>query len=199
MNALEKNVARKLVPFYTNPEKDNSYTLYVNPETKTIFKADAKNISPSKITLLIILGYPMIEFFPINVIPFDNIMAYLCVSILAMFLSVLIGYYISPYMLENYRRVYMTADEWKDCLKIINHFYVRQLLFPSILLLISIACFLFLYVYPTSWLFFIGIISGILAGAGITSFSKTKYLLYKNKLDINLNNGGEEDEDITYW
>jgi len=48
-------------------------------------------------------------------------------------------------------------------------------------------------------LFFIGIISSILAGAGITSFSKTKYLLYKDKLDINLNNGGEEDEDIIYW
>src|SRR5699024_8132670 len=143
MKALEKNVARKLITFYTNPEKEYNYTLYVNPKTKTIFKADAKTISPSKIAFLIIIGYPMIEFFPINVSPFDNILAYLCVSILAMFLSVLIGYYISPYMLENYRIDYMTADEWKDCLKIINHFYVRQLLFPSILLLISIACFLF--------------------------------------------------------
>lgn len=29
--------------------------------------------------------------------------------------------------------------------------------------------------------------------------SKTRYLLYKNRFDVNLNDGGTIDEDTTYW
>jgi len=200
MNDLRNEIHRSLVPFYTyNPGKDDSYTLYIDSRTNTIFKADAKNISSAKVTFLIILGYPIIELFPVTIIPLDNIIQFISVCVIVMSLSVFLGYYISPRMLENYRRVTLSSEEWKRCLETFNQFYFRQFILPSLLLLITIVCFVFLYIFPSSWWFFGGIISGIMAGAGLTSFSKTKYLLYKNKLDINWNNGGEEDEDITYW
>lgn len=87
----------------------------------------------------------------------------------------------------NYRRVYLTTDEWQDHLKGFNKVYFRQLMLPSLLYFISIVCFICLYIYPTSWLFFIGVIASMIARSDITFFSKTKYLLYKNKLDVNLN------------
>lgn len=197
---LKNNTIQRLIPIYTyNPGKDDSYTLYVDSRTKAIYRADAKKISSSKFIFLIIIGYTIIEFFPINIIPLNSFIPFISVCIIMIFLGVLLGYYISPRMLENYRRVTLSPEEWDYYLKIFNRFYFRQFIVPSLLLVISIACFLFFYIYPSSWWFFIGIISSIIAGAGITSFSKTKYLLYKDKLNINLNNVGVEDEDITHW
>src|SRR5699024_374797 len=120
MGKMEKNRARKLVAFYTKPDKDNNYTLFVDPKTKLLFKADTKNINQAIITFFIIIGYLIIEFFPIHIIPFDNIMAYLGIIGTVMLLSALFGYYISPNVMGNYRRVYLTTDEWQGYLKRFN-------------------------------------------------------------------------------
>lgn len=177
-----------LVPFYTSePGQDNSYTLLIDPKTKGIVKADAKNVSAPFVTFIIMLGYPMVQFFPIHIIPMHNMIAFIGICSFVMLVSILFGYYLSPRMLKNYRPITLLTDEWAEHLQRVTTFYVRQLSFIVVLLLISFACFVLLYVYPTNWWLFGGIISGIVAGAGITSLSKTKYLLYKNKLDVHLN------------
>lgn len=78
--------------FYTHPDKDNNYTLFIDPETKLLFKADTKYINPAIITFFIIIAYPIIELFPIHIIPFDNIIAYLGLIGIVKPLSVLFGY-----------------------------------------------------------------------------------------------------------
>src|SRR5690625_7621759 len=106
MNDLRNEIYRSLVPFYTyNPGKDDSYTLYIDSRTNTIFKADAKNISSAKVTFLIILGYPIIELFPVTIIPLDNIIQFFRVCVIVMSLSVFVVFFLSTIMFGNCRYV----------------------------------------------------------------------------------------------
>jgi len=197
---LKNITGRNFVPFYTySSDGDDSYTLFIDTRTNGIVKSGAKNISSSKLTLLILLAYPIVQFFPVNILPLNNIIAFISVCVLILIGSVMFGYYLSLRMIKDVRRVTLSTEKWNQYLEKGNKFYLRQLFLLISLFLFSVTCFVLLYIYPTSWWFFGGILSGITAGPFITFFSKTRYLLYKNKLDINLSNGGAEDEDITYW
>jgi len=190
VNDLKSSTGRHFIPFYThNNAGEDNYTLYIDTRTKDIVKAGAKDISPSKLTLLILVGYPIVQYFPVGIIPLNNIIAFISVCILVMVFSVLFGYHLSLRMIKDVRKVNLSAEKWNEYLEKGNKFYFRQLIFLLILFLFAITCFVLLYIYPSSWWFFGGILSSITAGPFITFFSKTRYLLYKNKLDINLNNG----------
>ncbi|MBU5465362.1 hypothetical protein KQI49_00790 [Virgibacillus sp. MSJ-26] len=196
---MKRDQKLTLVPFCAkNPGKENSYSLFVETQTKSIFKGENKNISAPMFTFLILIFYPFVQFFPIEIFPLDNKFALLTVCSIVMILCVSLGHYLSFKMLENVKKISLSTEEWKQCLKQGNHYYIRQIVFVVILVLASLACFVCFTIVPSRWWFFGGVLLSILTGTQAIILSKTRYQLYKNKLDINLNNGGEEDENITY-
>ena len=199
-NELKKSKKLTFVPFYAkNPGKENSYSLFIETQTKSVFRGENKNISASTFTFLILVFYPFAQFFPIKIFPFSNIFALLIICFIIMVLSVMFGHYLSIRLLVNMKKVSLTTEEWEQCLKQGNKFYIRQIIFVIVLLLASLVSFVFFAIIPSRWLFFGGVLLSVVAGTQTIILSKTRYLLYQNKLDVNLNNGGAEDEDITYW
>src|SRR5699024_3945562 len=114
--------------------------------------------------LLILLGYPIVQYFPVGIIPLNNIIAFISVCILVMVISVLFGYQLSLRMIKDVRKVTLSEEKWNEYLEKGNKFYFRQLIFLLLLFLFAITCFVFLYIYPSSWWFFGGILSCITAG-----------------------------------
>lgn len=134
------------MPFYTHNNDDDSYTLYVDTQTKDIVKVRAKNVSSTKLTLLILLAYPIVQFFPVSIIPLNNIIAFISVCIFMMIFSVILGYYLSLKMIEDVKKVTLTKERWNQFLEKGNKFYFRQLFLLLVLLLFSITCFVFIYI-----------------------------------------------------
>lgn len=53
------------------------------------------------------------------------------------------------------------------------------------------------YIFPSRWWFFDGVGLSVVAGAHILFLSKTRYQLYKNRIDLKLLTGCLKDSDIT--
>lgn len=154
---LQKNANLKLIPFYTdNPGSKNSYTLYIDANKKDIFKAESKQVSAPKFTLMFLVFYVFFQMFSIDIIPFDNLFAFFIICLFVFILGLICGIYLKQKMIDNIRKVTLTVMEWERCLKKGNHFYPRQMLFTIILIILSGACFVFLYIYPSKWWFFGG-------------------------------------------
>lgn len=205
---MKYNVSRKLISFYwhhaTNNNKnsfsnDTSYTLYYDKETKGIYKAEAKNINTPTFIFLFLIIFPIMSFFPNNFIPYENKVYFISLTLVVIFFSITVGWYLSNRLNNNLRRVTLSKEEWKYYLEHGNKLYLRQISVMTIILLFVIACFIFLYIYQSKWWMFGGIGTGVVVGTSITLFSRTRYLLYKNRVDVNLNNGGIENEDIADW
>lgn len=164
---LQKNANLKLIPFYTdNPGSKNSYTLYIDANKKDIYKVESKEISAPKYTLMFLVFYVFFQMFSIDIIPFDNLFVYFIICFFVFILGLICGSYLKQKMIGNIRKVTLTAMEWERLLNKGNHFYPRQVLFTIILIILSVACFVFLHVYPSKWWFFGGIGLSIMAGGG---------------------------------
>lgn len=189
---MQNNVNPKLVPFYTeNPGGKNSYTLYFDPNTHEVFKAEDKKVGASRFTFIFLAFYVFARSFSIEIIPFDNVIVYSIICLLIFLLALMLGYYLRTKLLDNIKKVTLSPEEWERYLNKGNHFYLRQIIFTISLIILSAACFVFLYIFPSKWWLFGGIGLGIVAGTFLIILSKTKYKLYKNKIDINFNDGRE--------
>src|SRR5699024_12845830 len=93
-NELKKSKKLTFVPFYAkNPGKENSYSLFIETQTKSVFRGENKNIRASTFTFLILVFYPFAQFFPIKIFPFSNIFALLIICFIIYVLSVVFGHY----------------------------------------------------------------------------------------------------------
>lgn len=199
MKDLRENQDLKLVPFYTeNQGKENSYTLCVDANTHDIYRVKDKEVNTSRYLLIFMLVLVLTRIFSIEILPLDNIFTFVVVSFLIFIISLTFGHSMRTKMFDNIQKIILTEPEWKKYLGKSRHFYLRQVIFATVLLILSISCFIMLYIFPTKWWFFGGIASSILTGTQISLLSKTRYLLYKNKLNITVNDGGEGIGDITH-
>lgn len=120
----------------------------------------------------------------------------LAICFVTMVLSIMVGRYLAFNMLENVEKVSLSKDEWNRRLKQGNHFYIRQVIFVIVLSLVATVCFILFSIAPSRWWFFAGVLSGVVVGSQMTVLSKTRFLLYKNKLDINPSDDRAGDDDI---
>lgn len=192
MNGLQNNENLRLVPFYTeNPGRENSYTLYLDAKTKEVFRAEGKKINASKFTFGFLVFFAFTRLFSVKILPFDNIFAFVIICLFIFILGLMLGYYLGIKMIDNIQKVTLSKEEWERYLSKGNDFYLRQIISSFILIILSVACFFFLYIFPSKWWFFGGIVLSVLAGTLSLALSKTRYDLYKNKIDITFNDGKE--------
>jgi len=197
MKQLKDNMGVNLISFYgyhdTNKDKENSfinensYTLFYDKKTKGIYKAEAKNIRPSTFLLLFLIGYPTMNLFPNELIPYDDHLFFIGICLMTILLSIVVGTYFVFGLNKNLRRITLSNDDWNYYLEKGNKLYLIQITVMTTLLLFALSCFVFLYILQSKWWFFGGIGASVLVGGGITHFSKTRYLLYKNKINVHLN------------
>lgn len=204
-----KKVDLNLISFYghhaPNNDKgnsyasDQSYTLFYDKKTKGVFKAEAQGMSMPKFLLLFLIAYPTMNFFPNDVIPYHNDFILYSLGLIAIVLSLMVGHYLTQKLNKDVRRITLSKEEWKYYLEKGNKLYFTQITVMTLLLLFAISCIVFLSIFQSKWWLFGGIGTSVVIGTSITIFTKTRYLLYKNKLDVNLNRERKENEDITYW
>jgi len=89
--------------------------------------------------------------------------------------------------IKHVRQAHLTQKEWKYYQERGRRFYPRQVLLVFMMFIFSIACFIFLFMYHAKWWLVGAILSSIVTGSLLPFLSKTRYLLYKNKLDVQLN------------
>lgn len=178
---------------------DKSYTIFYEKKTKKIYTAGTKNISSVKFMLIFLIFYPIMNYFPNNIIPYyDNLMFFLF-SFIILLSSLIIGKKISEKSHKDLKKIILSKEKWKDYLEKGNEFYPRQIISMTLLLLFTISFYILLYIYQSKWWLFGAIGIGIVIGTSSTIFSKTRYLLYKNKLDVNLQEEENSNENITDW
>jgi len=199
MKRLKDNIGLNLISFYgynaPNDNKrnsfvnDKSYTLFYDRQTKGVFKAETKNISTPKFLLLFLIGYPTMNIFPNDVIPYHHKLIFFSLCFMTLVLSMIVGNYFVLGLNKGLRRITLSQEEWKYYLEKGNKLYFIQIIFMTSLLLFAITCFILLYIYQSKWWLFGGIGASFIVGGGITIFTRTRYLLYKEKIGVNLNNG----------
>lgn len=179
---------------YTVPNHDkrhsfvseDSYTLFYDRETQGVFKAHPKNITTSQFLFLFLILYPMMNFFPNDIMPYDNTLALFSIGAAAIIVSIIVGNSSVVKMNSDIKRMTLSKAEWEYYLRKGNRFYFRQIILMTVLLLFAISCIIFLYIFQSKWWLFGGIGTSLVVGMSITVFTKTRYLLYKNKLDVKL-------------
>ena len=192
-----KKVGLNLISFYGHHASDNnkrhsyasdqSYTLFYDKQTKGVFKAEAKSISMPKFLLLFLIVYPAMNLFPNGVIPYHNDLILYSLGLIAIVLSLMVGHYLTQRLNKDVRRITLSKEEWKYYLEKGNKLYFTQITVLTLLLIFAISCIFFLSIFQSKWWLFGGIGTSVVIGTSITTFTKTRYLLYKNKLDVNLN------------
>lgn len=177
---------------YTAPNKDKrnsfvsdeSYTLFYDKQSEGIYKAIPKNISTSKFMLIFLIAYPTMNFLPNNVMPYDNLLALFSLSVIFIVISFGFGLNLSLKSHKDVERISLSKEKWQYYLEKGNKFYIRQLLLIILLLLFTISCIVFLAIFQSKWWFFGAIGTSIVLGTMGTTCTKTRYLLYKNKLEV---------------
>ena len=199
MNNLKDNTQLKLIPFLTeNPGKEDSYTLCIDANINDIYKAEDKEVNTSSFLLIFFLVLVFTRLFSIEFLPMNNLYTFLLMCLIFSVISMILGYNMRGKMFTNINKFNLEESEWEYYLKESKRFYPRQAIFAMLLLILTVVCFVLLYIFPSKWWFFGGIMMSILAGSQLTLLSKTRYLLYKNQLDVNLNDGGKYNENLTY-
>jgi len=210
MKELNSNMGLNFISFYGYhaPNKDkensfineNSYTLFYDKKTKGVYKAEAKNIRSSTFLLLFLIGYPTMNFFPNELIPYEHHLIFIGICLMTILLSMVAGTYFIYGFNKDLRRITLSKDDWNYYLEKGNKLYLIQIAVMTTLLLFAISCFIFLYMYQSKWWLFGGIGTSFIVGGSIPLFSKTRYLLYKNRVDVHLNNDEamENDDIISY-
>src|SRR5699024_9905442 len=149
---------------------------------------------------LLCLNYPStMNLLQNELIPYHNDLILYSLGLIAIVLSLMVEHYLNQRLNKDVRRITLSKEEWKYYLEKGNKLYFRQITVMTLLLLFAISCILFLSVFQSTWWLFGGIGTSVVIETSITIFTKTRYLLYKNKLDVNLNRERKEDEDIAYW
>lgn len=197
---MKKGKNLKLIPFFTeNVGKENSFTICVDANSNDIYKVEDQEINPAYFILLFFLVFVFIRMFPLDLIPFNKVFLFIPICLIIWTVCIVLGYYMRVKLVTNIKQISVHEQMWEEYHKKYTYFYRRRVVLSIVLLLISVCFFVLLYIYPSkSWLFG-GIFSSLFAGSQIILLSRTGYLLYKNKLVVNLNNREKENQDITEW
>lgn len=197
---LSESKKSTLIPFYSeNAGKKNSYTLSIDAKTNKFYRFEEHKIKMSWYLPLFISFLILTRLFPIKYIPLNKGIIFSLMSLFLFIMGLYIGNIIRVIGITNIREININSEEWRYYQKKATHFYPRQLIFTLLMLIIPLVCFVYLYIYPSKWWFFGGIISSVAAGTLLPLLSKTRYLLYKNKLDVNLQEEENSNENITDW
>src|SRR5699024_1488748 len=146
MNDLKEKQDLKLVPFYTeNQGKENSYTLCVDAKTNDIYKVKDKEVNTSKFLLIFMLVLVLTRLFSIELLPLHNIFIFAVINLLIFIISLTFGHSMRTKMFDNIQKVILTESEWKKYLDKSRHFYLRQVIFATVLLILFISCLIILY------------------------------------------------------
>lgn len=194
MKDLDRNIRRSLISFYShNTGSGNHFTLYVDPKTKTIYKAGAGTsiLSSPKYILLFIIIFIIMNYFPNNIIPYHHTFILFSLSLIVMILSILLGNSLSLRLVKDIKRITLSKEEWKCYLTEGNKFYTKQVMLTVFLFIFSCICFVLLFLSQSKWWLFGGIGSSIALGPLIPLLSKSRYLLFKNKLPVKLDSDEE--------
>lgn len=120
-------------------------------------------------------------------IPLDSLVVYTNMSMLLFGICLFCGNIMREKGIKNVRPANLSQEEWERYREKGRRFYLRQVLLVCLMFILSIACFICLYIYPSKWWLVGAILSSIVTGSLLPFLSKTRYLLYKNKLDVQLN------------
>ena len=187
-----------LVPFYSeNAGKKNSYTVSVDINNNKVYRYEEQNIKMSLFLPVFILFFISVRLFPIELIPLNNFISFSVISILIYIIGLYFGNIVRAKGITNIREFTLNQEEWKYYQRKAAHFYPRQLILALLMLIIPIVCFVYLYIYPSKFWLFGGVLSSFVAGTLLIFLSKTRYLIYKDKLDVKLQKEKHLNEDIT--
>ena len=194
MKLVRDKIDLNFISFYghTAPHKnksnsfvsDESYTLFYDKQSKGIFKGTPKDMSTSKFMLIFLIVYPTMNYFPNDVIPYDNPLALYILGLIAIVFSLAFGLHLSLTSYKEVRTISLSEEEWQSYLEKGNKFYIRQLVVIIILLLCAISCIVCLAIFQSKWWLFGSIGISIFLGTMSTICTKTRYLLYRNQLDV---------------
>ncbi|HLR52616.1 MAG TPA: hypothetical protein VK072_07065 [Candidatus Avamphibacillus sp.] len=175
----------QLTPFYTerSPNQDG-FTLFIDSQTKEIYKAEFKPINELTYILAFVLVLILMRTVSVESIQFNNFFLFILLCFITILIGIGVGYYINRQMYINLRKISHQEEEWKPYIKKANNIYLRQIIYISILLILAGVCFLFFYKIPSIWWVFGGLSFSVFSGGEIQFLSKTRYRLYKNKIDF---------------
>lgn len=178
----------------------NSYGLYYDEKTKGIFKSEYVVSNNSKTISVNLVLIALMRLVPNEFIPYNNILVFVSLSLGAIFVGIQFGYNFQTARHKNLRRISLTYEQWDCYLKKLNEAYFREIILVLLLIIGMIFSFVLSYNMQSKWWFFGGVgIAFVLGSIIITSLSKTRYMLYKNKITPDLTRGENEDEVITHW
>jgi len=173
----------KYTPFYAEMEKDKTpFTLFIDLETKDIYKADHKTINKLYywITFVLILAliramkeWPLSHDYPLYVIAF---------TIAAIAIGISIGVLFYKGTIGELRPIYITTETIEEYMQEGKRHYRNELLLTGIVIFCSIVfTILFLIYLSLIWLF-LSSSSFLFLGSLMCNVSIKRYqLLYKSK------------------
>lgn len=188
---------RSMVQFYQTTNvvdgktviNHNSYALFYDKASQGVYRASVKKINEGRLRLLTLTIFFIMLYFPSDFIPYDNVSLYILTCLITMFGSMWVGYRSTKRAHYNYRSISLTEEKWEDYLTQGNAKYLYAVGFTVGLLFLLVPCCILSYYYQAKWWLFTGLGFACVAGMGLISLSKTRYLLYKYKITGYLNKG----------
>lgn len=201
------NPARYVVHIYGYAEiidgepqfDDGAYDLIYDRETKGIYKVEHRTIGRGYYVFITVLLRAMLLVVDEEIVPFDNLLYFIMVSLIAIYISIHIGYRTLYFLQGDAYRIALTQEEWEYYLKEGNKKFVKQIYFVLSTVLVIFICIVCFYIFQSNWWLFGALLIAYLLGTMLPLVSKTRYLFYKGEITPDLNLSEYEDENIFYW
>jgi len=189
---MSDNSKLKLVPFFSeNIGKSDSYTIAIDAETNQLYTFEEKQMKASVFLPLFFVFLIFTRLLSVEYIPLDNLIIYTIMSIVLFSICLFGGNIMRKKGIKNIKKASFNTREWDRYKEKGRHFYPRQVLLVIFMLILSIACFVFLYMYQAKWWLIGAILSSVFSGNLLPFLSKTRYLLYKDRIEVNLHDEGK--------
>jgi len=187
---MSDNSEPKMVPLCSeNIGTPDSFTIAIDAETNQIYTFEEKQMKASFFLPLFFVFLIFTRVLSVEYIPLNSLITYTVMSILLFGICLIGGNIMRKKGIKNIKKASLNQREWESYQARGRHFYPRQVLLVLLMFILSIACFIFLYMYEAKWWLVGAILSSLVAGSLLPFLSKTRYLIHKNKIEIQLNDG----------
>lgn len=188
---MSDNSKSKLVPFVSeNIGKSDSFTIAIDADTNQLYTFEEKQMKASVFLPLFFVFLIFTRLLSVEYLPLDNLILYTVISTVLFGICLFGGNIMAKKGRENIKKANFTTREWDRYREKGKRFYLRQALFVVFMLILSIACFVFLYIYEAKWWLIGAILSSIFTGNLLAFLSKTRYLLHKDRIEVNMQDEG---------
>lgn len=185
---MDNHQKRPLVPICSeNIGTPDSFTIAMDAKTNQLYIYEEKQMKASVFLPLFFVFLVFTRLLSVEYIPLNSLITYSFLSILLFGICLYGGNIMRKKGIKNVQQANLSKEEWERYREKGRRFYLRQILLVCLMFILSIACFIFLFMYQAKWWLVGAILSSIVTGSLLPFLSKTRYLLYKNKLDVQLN------------